>query len=63
MSLTISITIPRVTVPAGTKPLLRTLLPFAAAAVLAAADATGVGLIGRILLGTALKAAEEALDS
>jgi len=61
MSLSIVITVPRITLPADTKPVLRSLLPLAAPLLLAAADATGVGLPGRILLGTAVSAAEDAL--
>jgi hypothetical protein len=63
MSLTITFVLPRVSVPGGTKPLLRRLMPVIGPLTLAAADATGVGLVGRVLLGSVLTSAEEALRS
>ncbi|GGO82647.1 hypothetical protein [Wenjunlia tyrosinilytica] len=59
MTLTVTITLPRLTaVPS--KEFLHTAARLSAPAVMAVADAAGVGLVGRVLLSTALTAAQDA---
>lgn len=61
MTVSFVITLPRTSVPDDTKHLLRMLVPLAAPVVLGVADASGVGLPARLILGTVLSAAEDAL--
>ncbi|MCW2872051.1 hypothetical protein [Actinacidiphila oryziradicis] len=63
MSLAITFVLPRVSLPGGARPLLRSLMPVAVPLLLGAAEAMGTGLLGRVILSTALTSAEEALRS
>lgn len=63
MTLTITVTLPRLAVAPSARPLLHTASQLAGPAVIAVAEAAGVGLIGRILLSTALAAAQDAVRS
>jgi hypothetical protein len=58
MTLTLRIVLPDPTPPADTARMLRTLVTVAAPALLAAADAGGLGLPSRVLLHAAVNAAQ-----
>ncbi|AXI80881.1 hypothetical protein [Peterkaempfera bronchialis] len=63
MSLNLVITLPRFSLTTPSRELLRSLLPLAAPALIAAAEASGVGLPGRLLLHAALGAAQDNLNA
>ncbi|MCM2580046.1 hypothetical protein [Streptomyces meridianus] len=63
MSVSLVIRLPRTPLPLPSRRTLRLLFPLAAPVLVGAAEATGVGLPGRLILGAALGAAEDALNS
>ncbi|MEV6655365.1 hypothetical protein [Streptomyces sp. NPDC051219] len=61
MTLTITVTCPRLTMTPPTRQFLHTATRLAAPAAMAAAEVAGVGLLGRVLLSTVLTATEDAV--
>jgi hypothetical protein len=63
MTITVRVTLPDLTPTAETSRLLRALIPLAAPALLALIDAGGIALPARLLLHTAVNAAQHTVGT